>query len=168
MSENGEPCLVFHTIFNLSMRSKSFREMSVALLQRSDLAGLSVRELVGKACRITVIHKETDGGQTFANIASFKPTKPGTPPPRIDSDVVFFSLDPADAPDLKSLQRDFDALPESERTKIAASPSWRELLATRQLTKAATGKKAATIVNDSIPGEPDDSDPDDGFPANLM
>jgi hypothetical protein len=93
--------------------------------------------------------------------------KPGTKPVHADSDLVFFSLDPKDARDLKSLQRDFDALPESEQAKIAASPTWKELLATRQLTKAAQGKKAGAIIGDGIPGEPNDNQQDDGFPANL-
>jgi hypothetical protein len=163
-TENEEPCLVFHTIFNLSMRSKNFREMAVALMGTSDLHGSSVREMLGKFCKVTIIHRETDDGQTFANIASFKALKPGTKPLQADSDLIFFSLDPADAPDLKSLQRDFDALPESERTRIAASSTWKELLAVRQHTKAMKGKRAAKIIDDELPGE---SGPNDDFPENL-
>ena len=117
--------------------------------------------MLGKSCKVTIVHRETDDGQTSANIASFKALKQGTAPPRVDSDLIFFSLDPNDAPDLKSLQKDFDALPESEQTKIAASPTWKELFATRQFAKAVKGKKASAIVNDSLPGQ------DDGFPVDF-
>jgi hypothetical protein len=165
-SESEEPVLVFHTIFNLSLRSKTFREMAVALMGTSDLAGSSVREMVGKGCKVTIVHKETDDGQTFANIASFKTLKPGTSV-RADTPPIFFSLDPADVPDLKSLQRDFDALPETERNKVSASETWRELVATRTLTQNSKGKRAAKIVKDTIPGEDDPAEPNDSFPENL-
>jgi predicted HicB family RNase H-like nuclease len=44
-SEDGEPVLVFHTVFNLSMQSKTFRELAVALMGTTDLTASSVKEL---------------------------------------------------------------------------------------------------------------------------
>jgi hypothetical protein len=150
--KSGEgPLVVFHTVFNLSLKSKVFREMATALMGTSDLKGMPVKDMVGKACKVTIVHKETDDGQTFANIASFKALKPGTAVKQAESDLVFFSLDPADIADLKSLETSLAALPESERTKIAASETYKELLVTLKHVKANKGKKAGDIIDDGFP-----------------
>ena len=155
-TEFGEPSLLFLTVFNLSMRSKTFREMAVALLGTADLKGVPLQGMVGKACKVTVIHRETDDGQTFANIASFKALKPGTKVKEPQTELTFFSLDPLDVKGLKAFETALAALPESERGKVIASDTYRELIATLKPGKAvkAVKKTAADVI-------------DDGFPAGL-
>ena len=48
-TENAKPCLVFQTIFNLSMRSKAFREMATALMGTNELRGSHVGNSSAKA-----------------------------------------------------------------------------------------------------------------------
>src|ERR1700731_825374 len=92
-TDGGEPCLVFKTIFNLSLKSKGFREMAKALLAADDLTGIPLRDMLAKACKVTIVHEEKND-QVYANIASFKALKPGTPVKEPESALVFFSLDP--------------------------------------------------------------------------
>ena len=59
-TKNGEPCIVFHTVFGTSgMRSKTYHEMCNALMN-TEVRGMhmSVKELVGKSCRITIVHND--------------------------------------------------------------------------------------------------------------
>jgi hypothetical protein len=164
------PCLLFTTVFNCSMRSKKFREMATAIMGKPDLHGASVREMIGKNVKLSVIHNEGDDGTVYANIATYRPVAPGAIPVSAESPCIFFSLDPADVDGLKPFQKDFEALPESERIKISASPTFQELLATLKHTQASKGKKAKDIIGDNIPGEDDDKKGkpfDDGFPDEM-
>lgn len=153
-TKNDEPCLVFATVFNLSLRSKNFREMAVALMGKDELKGTPLRDMLGKSCKVTIVHRESDGGQVYANIATYKALKKGTKVMAHQSHLVFFSLDLADVPSLADLKTAVEALPDGERTRVQASETYKELLATLSNTAAKKGKPAAEII-------------DDGFPADL-
>jgi pyruvate/2-oxoglutarate dehydrogenase complex dihydrolipoamide acyltransferase (E2) component len=128
--------------------------MAVALMGRSELNGIPLRDMLGKSCKVTIVHRETDDGQTFANIATYKALKKGTKVPAPQSELVFFSLDPADVPALADLKAAVEALPERERDRVQSSVTYKELLATLSNTVANKGKTTAEII-------------DDGFPSNL-
>lgn len=164
---DATPCLLFTTVFNLSMRSKKFREMAVAIMggKTDDLRGVSVKELLGKNVKLTVVHNEGDDGTVYANIATYRPVAPGSIPVTAETEQVFFSLDPADVQNLGTFQKAFEALPESERTRISPSPTFQELLATLKHVKASKGKKASAIVDDQVPGEGKPFD--DNFPEEM-
>lgn len=157
-TDDGEPMLVFTTVFNLSLRSKSFREMATALMQASDLGNTDVRELVGKTCRITIVHNEGSDGQVFANIASYKACRGKATPM---SELTFFSLDLLDTPDMATLKAHVEALSESERGKVQASETYKELVATFKHVAANKGKPASEIIKDSLPDDFGDDFPDD-------
>jgi hypothetical protein len=138
-TESGEPCIVFQTIFNLSMRSKALREVAKGLL--GETAGLSLSDMVGKAAKLTIVHSERDEG-TYANIASITPLKPGVKVPKHETKELFFSLDPNEYDETK-----LDLLSEAERKRVLASPTFKE---TQQIL-ALRKKPTAEIIQDELP-----------------
>ena len=144
---DGKPCYVFQTIWNLSLRSKAFREVVNALMGNEPLEGRSLRELVGRAARVTIVHSEGES-QTYANFAAIKPVKPGTTAPAPE-ETLYFSL-ASDEFTPESLA----ALPEREQEKVKASSTYRDLMETRKLAAKVKTKDVAAVI-------------DDGFPENL-
>jgi hypothetical protein len=138
---NGDPCLVFQTIWNVSMRARVFREIVQGLMGGEPLEGRSLRELVGRVAKITVVHNEGES-QTYANIASVKPMKPGTKAPKIETELVYFSLD-TDEFDEKVL----NSLSEHDQTKIKSSRTYLDL----KFLASAKDKSAADIIDDDFP-----------------
>jgi hypothetical protein len=60
----------------------------------SDLKGIPLKNMVGEACKITVVHPETDDG--ICKYRRLQGTAGADQGPGI---LLFFSLDPADVPD---------------------------------------------------------------------
>lgn len=137
-TETGAPCLVFQTIWNVSMRSRTFREVVTGLMGDGPLAGRSLQELVGRAAKLTVVHND-GASQTYANVASVKPLRPGTKAPGIEQDLVYFSLDPDEFSEAA-----LASLSDHDQAKIKGSETYRMLIATR-------GKRPSDIIDDGIP-----------------
>jgi hypothetical protein len=53
---DGRPMLAFKRIFNLSNRSKNFREVVRALSNTHDISGVNTSDLLGKWCEIVIEH----------------------------------------------------------------------------------------------------------------
>jgi hypothetical protein len=146
--ELNKPILAFKRVFNLSSRSKNFREVVRALTGLHDIGQVDTRDLLGKACEIEIEYVTNEEGNTYANVEC-KALKSRKPVPDPETEIVFLSLMPADfdPEDLKKVQ-------ERTREKIEASPTYRDLIATRKHVAASKGKTAAELI-------------DDGFPENL-
>lgn len=140
-TENSEPCLVFQVIWNLSMRSKAFREVVTGLMGTEPLDGRKLAELVGRAAKLTIVHNDGET-QTYANIAAIKPLAKGVKAPRIEQDLVYFSLDPDEFSEAT-----LNTLSDREQEKIRASETYR----TTKHVLANQGKPAAAIVDDDFP-----------------
>jgi hypothetical protein len=137
----NEPCLVFQVIWNLSMRSKAFREVVAGLMGTEPLAGRKLGELVGRAAKLTIVHNESET-QTYANIAAIKPLPKGVKAPRIEQDLIYFSLDPDEFSEAT-----LNTLSDREQEKIRASETYKT---TKQII-ANRGKPAAAIIDDDFP-----------------
>lgn len=149
---NGEPCLVFHTIWNVNLRSPAFKEMASALMSTNELRGLNMKDMVGKSCKLMIVHKElADGTQTFANIMNFKALKAGTAIPPIQTELMFFSLDPKDVPTLAALDASVAKLSKLDAAKVVASSSYTELYKMLKHVKDSAGRPASEIINDELP-----------------
>jgi hypothetical protein len=140
-TENGEPCRVFQTIWNLSMRSKAFREAVSGLMGAEPLAGRSLGELVGRAARLTIVHHESET-QVYANIASIRALPRGTKAPETDQKLIYFSLDPDEFS-----EAELNSLPDREQERIRSSETYRQTKA----VLAARAKPTAKLIDDDLP-----------------
>ena len=151
---DGKPVRAFKRIFNLSPRSKNFREMVRALTGLHDISAVDTRDLLGKACELVIEHVVTEDGSTYANVEC-RPWRGAKAAPAPTSPAVFFSLHSADFdPDVLA------GLSERRREKILASETYKTLVAER---RATPGKPPAEIkpfkakprgkpgINDEIP-----------------
>jgi hypothetical protein len=105
------------------------------------LAGRSLKELVGRPARLTIVHNETDN-QTYANVASVKPMKPGIKAPKLEQDLLYFSLSEDEfSPEI------LNSLPERIQVEIKNSPTYAQTLRTLEARK----KSNAELLDDGIP-----------------
>jgi hypothetical protein len=146
--ELNKPVLAYKRVFNLSSRSKNFREVVRALTGLHDIGQVDTRDLLGKACEIEIEHITTEEGNTYANLEC-KARKSRKSVPEPETDFVFLSLMPADFN-----PEDLAKVSERAREKIEASSTYRDLIAMRNHVAASKGKTTAEII-------------DDGFPENL-
>jgi hypothetical protein len=146
--ELNKPVLAFKKVFNLSSRSKNFREVVRALTGLHDIGQVDTRDLLGKSCEVEIEHTTNEEGNTYANLEC-RALKSRKPVPDPETERVFLSLmpDDFDPEDLKKVS-------ERTREKIEASPTYKDLIAMRKHVAASKGKTTAEII-------------DDGFPENL-
>jgi hypothetical protein len=147
-TEHGDPMLAFKRIFNLSPRSKNFRDVVRALTGLHDIAAVETATLVGLSCELLVEHVTNEDGNEFANceVRALKNSK------SLDDAVtpkLFFSLHPMEF-DAKAVS----TLSERQQEKVRESATYKELVATAKHVRKSVGKPAAAII-------------DDDFPANL-
>jgi hypothetical protein len=97
-----------------SWRGKSFEDKDFGP------GGFNVKNVLGKPCVLTIVHKE-DGGKVYANIASVgKPMKGMQAPAAPQNPVVYFSLDEFDASVYATLSQGLQAV-------IAKSPEFQKI-----------------------------------------
>jgi len=65
-------------------RNKAFTE--------AELAGFDLQNILGKACQISIIHKESNGSKR-ANIAGIMALTKGTKTPELINELIYFDLD---------------------------------------------------------------------------
>ncbi len=150
-TENGFPCTLLHPIWNASQGNKKFAEFVKAISNVAHPAGVKLRDLVGKACTITVVHTESkDGSQTYANIASLRPLRAGTVVPPVKTPLFFYSLDPYYNPDLATLDTNTEKLAKFEREKVMKSVTYIDLRIHLTQMRGMKGKPASEIIDDQI------------------
>jgi hypothetical protein len=68
-----------------------------------ELKGFKVEKVLGKACLLTLIHKEKDG-KTYANITAITPLPKGTPaPPELLTKPIHYQIEDGENDTFKSL-----------------------------------------------------------------
>jgi hypothetical protein len=142
---DGLPMLAFKRIFNLSNRSKNFREVVRALSNMHDISGVDTKDLIGKHCEIVVEHVTTEDGSEFANVEC-KPLKGKAPSVPPASELIFFSLhhDEFREEDLKEVS-------DRQREKIKSSQTYKDLVADLKFAASNKGKPTAAIIDDDFP-----------------
>ena len=151
-TSDGQPMLASKRIFNLSPRSKNFRDAVRALTGLHDISSVDTRDLLGKSCELVVEHVVTEDGSTFANVEC-RPWRGGKAAPSPELPLVYFSLHAADFE-----PADLANLSERRREKIMASDTYKALIAER---KPTAGKTVAEIkpVKPKPRAKLDDGDP---------
>ena len=145
--EDGRPFTISQRYTFSSSDKSTFRQHLEAWrgapFKDSDFGpgGFDVRNLLSKACLLTIVHKH-DNGKTYANIASVsKPMKGMTVPP-LTNETVYFSLstfDPAV----------FGKLSDGLKAVIQKSPEYQEAIRTSNEPPPHSG--APADLNDEIP-----------------
>jgi hypothetical protein len=83
--------------------------------------GFDIRNVLGKACMLTVSHTEREG-QVYSNLEFLSPLMKGLSVPAQINPSVFVSLEPA-----LFDQKAFDSLSDKIKATIMSSPEWDEL-----------------------------------------
>lgn len=81
--------------------------------------GFNIRNVLGKPCVLTIIHKD-EGGKTYANIAAVGKPMKGMAAPEPVNPIVYFSLEEFDATVYATLSQGLQAV-------IAKSPEFQKL-----------------------------------------
>jgi hypothetical protein len=142
---DGQPMLAFKRIFNLSNRSKNFREVVRALSNMHDISDIDTKDLIGKHCEIVVEHVTTEDGSEFANVEC-RPLKGKAPSNKPQSEMVFFSLHPDDF-----REEDLKEVTDRQREKIKSSQTYKDLVSDLKFAASNKGKPAADIIDDDFP-----------------
>lgn len=120
--ENGEQPFVLSRDYTLSLYEKAnlrhdLESWRGRAFTEEELKGFDISKLIGTPCMLSVIHKTTDKGKTFANISSVSALPKGMKvPPQINASVEYAITDGEN--DV------FRALPEWLQKKIQSAQEW--------------------------------------------
>lgn len=113
-----------------------------------ELQGFDLRAVLGAACQIQVVHKQSkDGQRTFANVAAIMALPKGTVKPgETENDLLFFSFDDAgDPPEIPDL-------PEWIQDIIVDSKEWQTMAGENTAVAPTIGEMdAGNDEDDKIP-----------------
>jgi hypothetical protein len=140
-----QPLLAFKRIFNLSNRSKNFREVVRALSNMHDISGVNTSDLLGNWCEIVIEHVTTEDGSEFANVEC-RPLKGKAPTNRPESELIFFSLHPGEF-----REEDLKEVTDRQREKIKSSQTYKDLVVDLKFAASNKGKPTAAIIDDDFP-----------------
>jgi hypothetical protein len=108
--------------------------------------GFDTRKLLGVACLLNIIHKES-GDQTYANIQSISPIPKGMPAPGPASNkLTYFALEEGDFNETV-----LEEIPETLRAKIKASPEYQELKFGKTVDASEPADFSNPDLEDEIP-----------------
>ncbi|KFB11076.1 phage replication initiation protein, NGO0469 family [Nitratireductor basaltis] len=93
--------------------------------QESDLGpgGFDIRNVLGKTCTITVVHRENHEGDVFAAIDSIGAPMKGITLPEQENETVYVALEPKFFE-----QAEYNKLSDKMKDFIAQSPEWSRIL----------------------------------------
>ncbi len=114
-----------------------------------ELKGFDLRNVIGKACQLQVIHEPSkDGTKTYVKVAAIMALPKGIPSPRPENPISFFSFEDTAAPALP------EGLPEWVAGIIQESREW------KALTRTAHGASDGLEILDqpSAPLDGEDAD----------
>jgi len=113
---------------------------------------IEMDDLLGRACMVTVEHKETDAG-TFANVVAVGMLPKGTKAKKATEELKSLYLDETFD------QEVFDSLPDFLREKIASSSEYEEVMTPRLKKKVkSNGKPTATKARKVVEEVEEDED----------
>ena len=120
--ENGEQPFVLSKDYTLSLYEKAnlrhdLESWRGRAFTEQELRGFDISKLIGAPCLLSVIHKTSDKGKTFANISSVSALPKGMScPPMINPAVEYAITD--------GRSEVYESFPEWLQKKIAGSREW--------------------------------------------
>ena len=120
----------------------------------AELAGFDLKAVLGTACQLQVTHDTNKEGRTFASIAAIMALPKGTPRPKPENPLAFFSFEEAgEKPALPA------GLPEWVVNIITESKEWRASLAGGSTPADAPAPGAAPTETEGAAGDDVDGIP---------
>lgn len=114
----------------------------------AELSGFDLKALLGAVCQIQIVHETKQDGKTFANVTAIMALPKGTPRPKPENPLVFFSFEEAgDKPTLPP------GLPEWVSKIIVESREWREAATDRPAPAASPAPAGAAVPADVVPDD---------------
>lgn len=153
-TSDGKAVLARKQFFNLSVKSKPFREALRALTGLHNVNNIETRELLGRECCLAIEHSVRDSG-TYADI-EVKELRGNPSGRRPETPMTFFSMHPSDFE-----ERALGNLPKWQQDKITKSPTFAQVKADLKQLKDNYGRSASEIVGDKDPFN-------DPFPLGLQ
>ena len=152
LSDSGKPLTISQTYTNSMNKKANLRKLieswfGKALPSEEAANNFELKALLGRACMVNVVHKESNG-KTFANVNTVMPIPAGIPKPEAPKDFLYYSPTDDGASE-EEISRAYAALPEWLRKKVDAQlpPNQAEGVA------AEVGAEAAAAAN-----QPEDGD----------
>ncbi len=124
--ENGEQPMVISKDYTLSMHEKSNLRKDLESWRGKGFTveeseSFDITNLLGVECQISIIHKTTKAGKTYANISAISTLMKGTScPEQVNKSFEFNYNQPF-------LQEEFDALPDWLKDKMRTSQEYKAL-----------------------------------------
>ena len=116
-----------------SWRGRKFTE--------AELEAFDLKNVLGKACMLNMVHSDPKAGKVYSNIATMMPLPAGMTAPQAVGKLVFFSLSAFD-------QEVYDGLSDYYKEAIAGSDEYKALKSGKPASKPT---QAAVIDDDDIP-----------------
>jgi hypothetical protein len=114
-----------------------------------ELAGFDLKTVLGTACQLQIVHETNKEGKTFATIAAIMALPKGTPRPKPENPLAFFSFEEAGKkPELPA------GVPEWIQKIIMESREWQDFLA----RSPGSASPAAPIPGAAPAGVPETED----------
>lgn len=133
--EKGEQPFVISQEYTLSMSQKS--KLKAVLeswrgepFSKEEMKGFDITEMIGEPCFISIAHKESEGGNMYAQIISVTQPIKGMDIPKLINDPVVISFDSED------FISELEKLPDFLQEKIKSSKEYIEL--TREIPENDT------------------------------
>lgn len=113
-----------------------------------ELDAFDLKNIVGKACMLNIIHTEGSNGKTYANVGAVMPLMKGMEKPKLSGYTTIFDID------TDPLEK-IDTLPEWIAEKIKASETYMDRAAGQIVKESAegTGEPVIGPLDDDDPGE---------------
>jgi hypothetical protein len=120
--ENGEQPFVLSKDYTLSLYEKAnlrhdLESWRGRAFTEQELKGFDISKLLGATCMLSVVHKTTDKGKTFANISAVSALPKGMQCPPMINSAVEYSISDGE-------NDTYRAFPEWLRKKIASAHEW--------------------------------------------
>jgi hypothetical protein len=129
--DKGEQPFVVSHEYNLSRYEKAKLMIHLGSLENKvftedEMLDLDVASYIGRACMITLVHKVSKKGNTYANVQSVSSVPKGLKVPEIMNVPLVWDYDTNFDLDV------FDSFPEWLQEKIQGTPQWEEKRAERR------------------------------------
>ena len=105
-----------------------------------ELKGFDLKQIVGQACMLTVVHKTAKNGNTYANIGTITKPMKGITIPEAETPLLIYDLDEPDA--LEKMEQ----LPEWVQNRIKQSETYK-----RMTEQASTAQGFMDVNPDDLP-----------------
>lgn len=163
LMEDGRPYTIskrytwsMHEKANLRKDLEAWRNKKFAPEELGE-GGFNIKKVLGTDCTLTIVHKDGNEGNTFANVQAVSAVMKGMQVPELTNETLYLALTENDFDSII-----FDTLPDRIKEDIKKSPQYQELLRPKasqvsadDYARVSGGSvkqgSTAAMLNDDIP-----------------